>query len=278
MSNAAWEAELSQATMHHPPSGGQFLTLPDAEALFQAQQEERAAHQADEMAKKVEKETAARSQELEHAQNAIEKTFTAPLTSYKHKDGLKDIAAAFALDQMGTTSDLITRCQDHLLAHPDLQSNPRFTGLFSQQQTRHCKLVLRAAAALLLHSSPLSHLGIPLLIVPMHPNSPSFHLLLIPPLSPSPLPMQPLLSSVCPICLASIFEYYSMFFSAAMIWLCFLSSNVALSRASADVTFCDRCLGRMCISLVHRLLPSAVHPHKEFHTLGLKVRYFFLIV
>ena len=131
----------------HPPSGGQFLTLPDTEALFWAQQEEQAANQADEMKKKVEKEAASCSQVLKHAWDAIEKTFTIPLTSYKRKDDLKDIAAAFALNQTDTTSDLITCCQDHLLAHPDLQSNPWFTGLFSQRQTQHRKLVFESSSS-----------------------------------------------------------------------------------------------------------------------------------
>lgn len=58
-----------------------------------------------------------------------------PLASYKHKDDLKDIATALALDQQGTIAELFSRCQDHLATHPQLLSDPRFASLFAMHQT-----------------------------------------------------------------------------------------------------------------------------------------------
>ena len=64
-----------------------------------------------------------------HVHIATLKTFDTPLTSYKHKDNIKDIATALTLHQMDTTLDLLAYCHQHLLDNPDLQSNPHFTGL-----------------------------------------------------------------------------------------------------------------------------------------------------
>ena len=47
----------------------------------------------------------------------ILKTFDAPLTFYKYKDGVKDIAAALAIDQTGTVAELTACIQAHL--HPE---------------------------------------------------------------------------------------------------------------------------------------------------------------
>ncbi|KAF8583736.1 hypothetical protein K439DRAFT_1256835, partial [Ramaria rubella] len=83
-----------------------------------------------ETARQAEKDTAEHAHVLQCTQNAVLKTYNAPLTSYKCKDDLKDIAATFALAQTGTIPELLARCQEHLAHNPHLQVNTRFTGLF----------------------------------------------------------------------------------------------------------------------------------------------------
>ena len=117
-------------------TAGRFLTLPQAQAAFHTQQEERATQLALETEKQAERTVANRARELQRAHNAIHKTFDAPLGSYKRKDDLKDIAAALALDQQGTVPQLISRCRDHLTTHPGLSSNPRFACLFTARRPR----------------------------------------------------------------------------------------------------------------------------------------------
>ena len=112
-------------------TNGRFLTLPQAEAAFRSQQEQRASHLAAQAQQQAQREEADRIQELQHAENALNKTFSAPLGSYTCKDDLKDIVAAFGLDQKGTIAELLGRCQKHMDTHSELATNPRFAKLFS---------------------------------------------------------------------------------------------------------------------------------------------------
>ena len=63
--------------------------------------------------------------------NAAIKTFDAPLTSYKCKDDLKDIAAAFMLDDIGIIPEILAQIQDYMEKHPSLVDNPCFAALYS---------------------------------------------------------------------------------------------------------------------------------------------------
>ena len=84
--------------------------LPQAKALFRVQQSKQATRLAAELEKQMAKDTATCARELKCAKNTILETFNAPLTSYKYKDDLKDITAAFAIDQSGTISELTVHC------------------------------------------------------------------------------------------------------------------------------------------------------------------------
>ena len=115
---------------------GRFLTLPQAEAAFCSQQEEWTTRLAAQAQQQAQRDAADRRRELQRAENALNKTFDAPLGSYTHKDDLKDIAAAFGLDQKGTIAKILGHCQRHMESYPELVSKPRFTRLFAARHSR----------------------------------------------------------------------------------------------------------------------------------------------
>src|SRR6266481_1593080 len=54
------------------------------------------------------------------------------------KDDLLDIAIALSLDHTGTIPVLTERIQTHLVNHPDVASQPRFSGLLKAHKTHKC--------------------------------------------------------------------------------------------------------------------------------------------
>ena len=112
-------------------TSARLLTAPEAQAAFAAEEEERQRKEQAEEAKRLDKEAADRNREYERAQNAVSKIFDAPITSYKKKDDILDIASALKLSKEGTVPVLLRRIQAHMLAKPELANNPRFTGLFA---------------------------------------------------------------------------------------------------------------------------------------------------
>ena len=64
------------------------------------------------------------------------KVFANPLTSYNHKDDLLDIIAALSLDHAGTIAMLAKRIQTYLASHPDVASQPHFSGLMKARKSR----------------------------------------------------------------------------------------------------------------------------------------------
>ena len=52
-----------------------------------------------------------------------------PIVAYKYKDDLEDIAAAFALDQQGTITKLLSWIKEYMDLHPELATNPHFQGV-----------------------------------------------------------------------------------------------------------------------------------------------------
>ncbi|KAI0253773.1 hypothetical protein BJV78DRAFT_1085449, partial [Lactifluus subvellereus] len=58
-----------------------------------------------------------------------EVAFSGGLSS-KKVDELRDIAYALALSEEGKKEDLVTAIKSELAAHPELQQNHRFAGLF----------------------------------------------------------------------------------------------------------------------------------------------------
>src|SRR6266481_150921 len=66
------------------------------------------------------------------------KVFANPLLSYNHKDDLFDIAVALSLDCAGTIPVLTEHIQTHLVNHPDVASQPHFSGLLKACKTHKC--------------------------------------------------------------------------------------------------------------------------------------------
>ena len=123
---------------HKIHTGSWVIMCPTWAAQFNAEQQELEAQHAEATAKQQEQAAAARARELQHSHNAILKTFEQPIAAYKQKDDLKDIAAAFALDQQGTIAQLLSRIKTYMDLHPELATNPRFQALFMKAH-RSCK-------------------------------------------------------------------------------------------------------------------------------------------
>ena len=89
--------------------------------------------------KQLDREVAERQRILERHHSATFKTFDAPLSSYKRKDDLKDIATALALDNIGTIPTLIAHIRTHLEENWQLAEQPRFTSLYhaSRRPQKH---------------------------------------------------------------------------------------------------------------------------------------------
>ena len=62
--------------------------------------------------------------------------FSDPLSSYKRKDDLVALCGALGLKMTGTVVELVTQLKSHLAAHPEIQQDPRFSGLFLQNRRR----------------------------------------------------------------------------------------------------------------------------------------------
>lgn len=62
--------------------------------------------------------------------------FTDPLSSYKRKDDLIALCGALGLKMTGTVPELLTELKSHFSSHPEIQQNPRFSGLFLQNRRR----------------------------------------------------------------------------------------------------------------------------------------------
>ncbi len=56
--------------------------------------------------------------------------FVDPLSSYKRKDDLVTLSGALGLKTVATIHKLITQIKSHLNAHPEVQQNAHFSGLF----------------------------------------------------------------------------------------------------------------------------------------------------
>jgi hypothetical protein len=62
--------------------------------------------------------------------------FSDPLSSYKRKDDLIALSGALDLKTTGTVSELTSQLKAHVSEHPELQHNPRFSGLFLHGRRR----------------------------------------------------------------------------------------------------------------------------------------------
>ena len=168
---------------HKIHTGSQVITCPAQAAQFDAEQQELEVQHAEATAKQQELVVAAHVRELQCSHNAILKTFEQPIAAYKHKDDVKDITAAFALDQQEIIAQLLSRIKMYMDLHPELATNPRFQALFMKACWSHkrCALVEDTSAnrnpplpAILPHTAHLPHthnakVNSPLPAIPLHP-------------------------------------------------------------------------------------------------------------
>ena len=78
------------------------------------------------------------SREHQRVLAAGTKVFANPLTSYNHKDDLLDIVTALGIECTGTIAMLKVRIQVYLASHPDIISNPHFSGLMKACKLHKC--------------------------------------------------------------------------------------------------------------------------------------------
>ena len=117
---------------------GCIITPLNGAALFAQQDAERQEKQANEDTKQKSKMDAIRSREHEHVLAAGTKVFFAnPLASYNHKDDLLDIIAILGLVRASTIAMLTEHIQTYLASHPDVASQPHFSGLMKPHKS--CK-------------------------------------------------------------------------------------------------------------------------------------------
>ena len=84
-----------------------LLTTPEAQAMFELSECEQLAEEEATAQKQSVREAADRWHNAERHRSAAMKIFEAPLLSYKCKNDLKDIAATFDLDDMGTIPEIV---------------------------------------------------------------------------------------------------------------------------------------------------------------------------
>ncbi|GJJ10781.1 hypothetical protein Clacol_005009 [Clathrus columnatus] len=106
----------------------QFITLPDLKAAFNKQDEELHAQEQIDAEKQAQK-------------NANKAALQAKVTGdaksrLQEKVDLIMITCALGLSQDGTISELTNQIKSHLELHPDLHTDPRFTGLFRIRHPR----------------------------------------------------------------------------------------------------------------------------------------------
>jgi hypothetical protein len=118
-----------------------FLTLPELKAAFQVEVEEaeRAEQRRIATEKEVQKTAEQSERETRIRREANTKTFDLPLTSYrdKLKDDMHIIARALELPDEGIKAAiLLDNIRSHFKQYPELQHEPRFSGLFSNKRRR----------------------------------------------------------------------------------------------------------------------------------------------
>jgi len=59
-----------------------------------------------------------------------------PLSSFKWKDDLVALSGALGLKTSGTINELTLQLKTHLTAHPEIEHNPCFSGIFLTRRRR----------------------------------------------------------------------------------------------------------------------------------------------
>ena len=117
---------------------GHIITPLDSVVLFAQQDAEHWKKEVDEEAKQKSKTDAILSREHQCVLTAGTKVFANPLTSYNHMDDLLDIVTALGLEHTGTIAVLTEHIQVYLASHPDIASNPHFSGLMKAHKLCKC--------------------------------------------------------------------------------------------------------------------------------------------
>lgn len=139
MENAELREQLALANAKKGRKGrgpkqalGVFLTPPERKEARRLEREKREADAVVAAEEQRQKEAAVQARWRQRLHNAIHQVFDKPLSSYQNvkKDELQDLAAALALDEIGTKGVIFARIEDHVKSHPELQQNDRFKALF----------------------------------------------------------------------------------------------------------------------------------------------------
>ena len=108
---------------------GCIITPLNGVALFAQQDTEHQVKETADEAKKKSKTDAVQLREHQCVLAAGTKVFANPLSSYNHKDDLLDIIVTLSIDRTGTMAMLAEHIQTYLASHPDVASQPHFSGL-----------------------------------------------------------------------------------------------------------------------------------------------------
>ena len=108
-----------------------FGTLSELKAAFQEEAQRLEQEQLN-AEKEAQKTAEVMAQNACIATDAVLWMFDNSLSTYKHKDDLLTIAGTLQIMTTGTVPQLTVCIKEHLHTHPDLASNPRFSGLFRQ--------------------------------------------------------------------------------------------------------------------------------------------------
>ena len=102
--------------------------------MYEQEHAERQAKEQEALEKQQAKDAEMQARQIEWARKAPIKIYSDPLHCYKRKDSLKDIAYAFGVDITGTVEELKKRIQGHMSSHPELETDKRYSGLFSKRK------------------------------------------------------------------------------------------------------------------------------------------------
>ncbi|KAI0276873.1 hypothetical protein BC826DRAFT_1114014 [Russula brevipes] len=127
---------LKRKSRRSVKTAARYVTHPALREQWAATQEEKARKEREAAQKEAQKTVDEATRKLQIQEAIKTRIFTDSLSSYKLKDDLIILAGALGLNTTGTVNDLNTQIRSHLSAHPELQRDARFSGLFSSNRRR----------------------------------------------------------------------------------------------------------------------------------------------
>lgn len=115
-------------------TGSTLLTSEEGLKIWEDEKKRREERQQQEAVVQAEKQRVLEERNIERCAKATTGVFTGTLKA-KRKGELEDIASAFGLSFEGTKATLTQRIIDHMKANPQLEQNPRFSGLYNAATT-----------------------------------------------------------------------------------------------------------------------------------------------